>query len=71
MILRQVFSSKFAEVAMMMHVNAAKDEMTLLAEEFKILQGQSGLDMPSFDRLMCQFIPGDLIAEHLEQVKAG
>ena len=49
-ILRQLFSSKFAEVAMMMHVNAAKDEMAVLADEFRILKGQSGLDTPSFDR---------------------
>ncbi len=52
MILIKVFNSKFSEVAMMMHVNAAKDEMAALAEEFYIFQKRSGVATPYFDKLM-------------------
>ncbi len=50
-ILRRVFGSKFAEVAMMMHVNAAKDEMMELAREFKSLQIESGVETPFLDKV--------------------
>ena len=56
-ILSNVFDSKFSEVAMMMHVNAAKDEMAELTKEFRILQKQSGLTTPVFDRLMDIVLP--------------
>jgi 2-dehydropantoate 2-reductase len=51
-ILKQVFNSKFAEVAMMMHVNAAKDEMIELGNEFKTLENQTSLKTPNLDELM-------------------
>ena len=51
-ILSKVFDSKFAEVAMMMHVNSAKDEMVELTQEFRTLQKQSSEATPSFDGLM-------------------
>ncbi len=56
-ILRQVFNSKFAEVAMMMHVNAATDEMAELAKELIALQRQSGVPTPYFEKLMLQILP--------------
>ena len=51
-ILHKVFASKFAEVAMMMHVNAAGDEMTTLWEEFRSLIDQTDIETPNFDILM-------------------
>jgi len=51
-ILRKVFSSKFAEVAMMMHVKSARDEMIELGNEFKSLRDQSGIETPNLDELM-------------------
>ncbi|MEQ9298338.1 MAG: 2-dehydropantoate 2-reductase N-terminal domain-containing protein [Cyclobacteriaceae bacterium] len=53
-ILRKVFDSKFAEVAMMMHVNAAGDEMAELTREFHALKKESGVATPHFDKLMSQ-----------------
>jgi len=51
-ILQQVFNSKFAEVAMMMHVNAAKDEMLELGNDFKSLINQTSIQTPNFDELL-------------------
>jgi len=51
-ILQQVFNSKFAEVAMMMHANAAKDEMIELANEFKTLTNQTSIKTPNLEELI-------------------
>jgi hypothetical protein len=51
-ILQQVFNSKFAEVAMMMHVNAAKDEMLELGNDFTTLINQTSINTPNFDELL-------------------
>lgn len=51
-ILQQVFNSKFAEVAMMMHANAAKDEMIELGNDFKTLINQTSIKTPNFDELL-------------------
>jgi 2-dehydropantoate 2-reductase len=51
-ILKQVFDSKFAEVAMMMHVNAAKDEMNELANEFRFLKNKTSIKTPNLDELI-------------------
>jgi len=51
-ILKQVFKSKFAEVAMMMHVNAAKDEMNELGKEFKTLTNQTSVKTPNLYELI-------------------
>lgn len=51
-ILSKVFNSKFAEVAMMMHANAAKDEMTELGNEFKMLTNQTAIKTPNLDELI-------------------
>ncbi len=51
-ILKMVFKSKFAEIAMMMHVNAAKDEMIELGEEFKTLISQTLVKTPNLDELI-------------------
>ena len=51
-ILKQVFNSKFAEVAMMMHANAAKDEMIELGNEFKTLKNQTSVKTPNLDELI-------------------
>lgn len=50
-ILSKVFNSKFAEVAMMMHVRAARDEMIELANEFKLLQKGTDIPTPNLDAL--------------------
>ena len=51
-ILKQAFNSKFAEVAMMMHVNAAKDEMIELGNEFRTLTKQTSIETPNLDELI-------------------
>ncbi len=51
-ILKKVFSSKFAEVAMMMHVNAAGDEMAELGYEFRRLTERSKMETPNLDELL-------------------
>jgi len=51
-ILKLVLNSKFAEVAMMMHVNAAKDEMIELGNEFKTLKNQTSIKTPNLDELI-------------------
>jgi len=51
-VLKKVFNSKFAEVAMMMHVNAAKDEMNELGNEFKTLKNQTSVKTPNLDELI-------------------
>jgi 2-dehydropantoate 2-reductase len=68
-ILSKVFDSKFAEVAMMMHVNSAKDEMAELTKEFRTLQKQSGVATPTFDSLMDNVSPRKV--EELEKFGAG
>jgi len=51
-ILKQVFNSRFAEVAMMMHANAAKDEMVELGNEFRTLRNQTSIETPNLDELL-------------------
>ena len=51
-VLKQVFNSKFAEIPMMMHVNAAKDEMTELGNEFKTLIDQTSVKTLNLDELI-------------------
>ena len=68
-ILSKVFDSKFAEVAMMMHVNSARDEMIELTQEFRALQKQSGVATHSFDSLMDIVSPRRV--EELEKFGAG
>jgi len=51
-ILKQVFNSKFPEIAMMMHVNAAKDEMNELGKEFRTLINQTSVKTPNLDELI-------------------
>ena len=56
-ILSKVFNSKFSEVAMMKHVQVAKDEMMELKQEFYTLKNQSNVKTPNLDDLMREFIP--------------
>jgi 2-dehydropantoate 2-reductase len=51
-ILKKVFNTKFAEVAMMMHVNSAKDEMLELANDFKKLTKRTSVQTPNIDELV-------------------
>jgi len=51
-ILQQVFNSRFAEVAMMMHVRSAGDEMLELAKEFQSLKNQTSVKTPNLDELI-------------------
>ncbi len=66
-ILKQVFNSKFAEVAMMMHVNSAKDEMMELGNEFKTLANQTSVKTPNLDELISFFLEMPLIIEDLKE----
>jgi hypothetical protein len=50
-VLKGVFNSRFAEVAMMMHVNAARDEMMQLRAEFQTLKKQSQINTPNLDKI--------------------
>ncbi len=54
-ILGKFFNSKFAEVAMMMHARAARDEMIELSGEFRSLVDQSGEDVRNLDLLLSVF----------------
>ena len=56
-ILQQVFNSKFAEVAVMMHVKAAKDEMLELGSDFKTLVSQTKINTPNFNELLSFISP--------------
>ena len=56
-ILSKVFNSKFAEVAMMMHVRAARDEMIELTKEFYTLQKQSDVKTANLNELMGLILP--------------
>ena len=51
-ILKFVFKSKFAEIAMMMHVNAAKDEMLELGNELQTLKNQTSIKTPNLVELI-------------------
>lgn len=51
-ILKLVFKSKFAEIAMMMHVNAAKDEMLELGNELITLKNMASINTPNLDELI-------------------
>lgn len=56
-ILSKVFNSKFSEVAMMMHVRAAEDEMAELANEFYALRNRTQITTPNLDELMQVVLP--------------
>jgi len=51
-VLKQFFGSKFVEIAFMLHVNAAKDEMIELGNEFKTLTNQTSIKTPNLDELI-------------------
>lgn len=50
-LLRKVFSSEFTRISIAAHANNAKDEMYFLAEEFKSLIKQSGVETPTLNQL--------------------
>jgi 2-dehydropantoate 2-reductase len=51
-ILRSVLKTKFAEVAMMMHVNSARDEMKELGKEFTLLKNKTSVDASNLEELL-------------------
>ena len=51
--------SKFAEVAMMMHINAARDEMIELGNEIIALRNKTTINTPNLDRLIKYIKNGD------------
>ena len=55
--LKRMMKMPYAEVSMAGHANAARDEMSALAQEFKELIHQSGLPTPSLDRLFSYYDP--------------
>lgn len=48
---RGIFESRFAEVALAMHAEAARDEFERLVAEFRSLAEEAGVEMPNFDGL--------------------
>ncbi len=66
-ILKKVFNSKFAEVAMMMHVNAAGDEMLELGNEFRKLTERSKMKTPNLDELLDSFYDNNVIAKNISE----
>ena len=50
-IFKQMFGSKFAEIAFAMHARDGIDEMTELTREFRMLIEESGVETPVFDEL--------------------
>jgi len=67
-ILGKVFNSKFAEIAMMMHVKAAKDEMVALAKEFKAIQHGSNIKTSNLNNLLAVILLQDVEELHQYQV---
>ena len=51
-ILKKLFNSKFAEVAMMMHVRAARDEMIEIGNELLTLQARTSIQIPNLEELI-------------------
>ena len=51
-IMKQLFNSKFAEIAFMLHLNAAKDEVNELTNEFKTLIDQTSVKTPNLNELL-------------------
>ena len=49
-ILQKVFNSKFAEVAMMMHVNSARDEMLELGNDLLALKSKTSISAPNLEK---------------------
>ena len=49
--LKRVLASRFAEVSLAGHANAARDEMTYLSRQFYALVQQSGVAHPAWDKL--------------------
>jgi len=49
--MRRVFDSKVAEIAIAGHANAARDEMKHLADEFRALARSTSVLTPAMDRL--------------------
>ena len=56
-ILKLVFNSRFAEIAMMKHVNSAKDEMYELGKEIITLKNQTSIKTPNLDLLISSIPP--------------
>ena len=51
-ILQKVFNSRFAEIAMMMHVNAARDEMIEIGKELMTLKNKTSRSAPNLESLI-------------------
>jgi 2-dehydropantoate 2-reductase len=49
--LSRVLNTRMAEIVATRHANAARDEMRLVAEEFKSLASRAGMRTPAMDRL--------------------
>jgi 2-dehydropantoate 2-reductase len=64
-ILKKVFNSKFAEVAMMMHVKSAGDEMAELGNEFRKMIEQSKIETPNLDELLNSIYDSQVIAKDI------
>ncbi len=60
--LQKQLDSQQAELVIAGHANAARDEMNLLAGEFRALIQQSGVDTPSIDRLYMENEHGPMLS---------
>jgi 2-dehydropantoate 2-reductase len=58
-VLEKRLGSPAAELVLARHANAARDEMTALAVDFRTLARQSGRPTPALDRLFCYLDPSE------------
>ena len=50
-VLGRIMNTKFAEIVVARHANAAREEMRVLAEEFKSMAAEAGMPTPVLDEL--------------------
>jgi 2-dehydropantoate 2-reductase len=56
-LLRRIMDTEFAEIGLAGHANAAQDEMSALATEFRTLVDRASIPTPALDRLFAFFDP--------------
>jgi ketopantoate reductase len=55
---KPLFDSRFAEVAIGLHLNAIGNEFAQMVDEFSELQAKAGIDTPNLDDLLGHITPG-------------
>lgn len=56
-VMQRALATRWAELVIARHANAARDEMQTLADEFIMLAGQARVEIPSIERLYSALIP--------------